>query len=280
MPNTPATPAAGEVSGEAAGEASGATAATSLHASNVRVALGGTEILHGVSFAAAPGEVVAIMGGNGSGKSTLVRALVGAVPLSAGTVTLFGGPRDRDAHRRLGYVPQRITAAAGVAATAREVVVSGLLSGGRLRAPRHAKDKAVEALGALGIHWLAHRNVATLSGGQQQRVLIARALVRDPDLLILDEPMAGVDIPSQEALAHALEDRKAAGATIIIVLHELGALAPLIDRAVVLEDGYVTHVGEPPAAFGIHAVPGHDHVHAHEDPPDRPGGPIDMGVPT
>ncbi|WP_296666268.1 ATP-binding cassette domain-containing protein [Demequina sp.] len=253
---------------------------TPLVASGVRVVLGGNEILHGVGLTVRAGEAVAVMGGNGSGKSTLVRALVGALPTSAGEIRVFGGERDAAAYDRIGYVPQRVTAAAGVAADAREVVVSGLLGRGRLLAPRRAKQRAVAALSDLGIGWLAHRNVATLSGGQQQRVLIARALVRDPDLLILDEPMSGVDVPSQEALAHALEERKARGGAIVIVLHELGALAPLIDRAVVLEDGYVTHVGEPPAALGTHALPGHDHLHAHEDPPAPTAGPIDMGVPT
>ncbi|WP_062378528.1 metal ABC transporter ATP-binding protein [Demequina pelophila] len=242
-----------------------------LHATGVRVVLGDQEILHGVDIDAHPGEVVALMGGNGSGKSTLVRALVGAIPLSGGSVKVFGGDRDRAAHRRIGYVPQRVTAAAGVAATALEVVVSGLLAGGQLFAPRRATERATAALAEMGVGWLAHRNVATLSGGQQQRVLIARALVRDPKLIFLDEPMAGVDVPTQDALAHTLEEHKKAGAAIVIVLHELGALASVVDRAVVLEGGYVTHVGEPPTALGMHALPGHEHVHAHEgpQPPER-----------
>ncbi len=231
------------------------------------------------------------MGGNGSGKSTLVRALIGAVPASSGTIEMFGEAPYPHTFARIGYVPQRVSAAAGVAATGLEVVISGMLgtrrghSGEnvglsllhRLRPPRDATERALSTLDQLGIANLARRNVATLSGGQQQRVLIARALVRNPDLLILDEPMAGVDLPSQEALAEALRLRKSDGVGVIIVLHEIGALKPLIDRAVVLDHGCVVYEGVPPAALGVHALPGHDHVHPHASvEPDV--GPIDLEV--
>lgn len=252
--------------------------APALSARDVRVTLGGVEILHDVQISVAPGEVVALMGGNGSGKSTFVRALVGALPLSSGSIEMFGhapSPADR---ANLGYVPQRVTASAGVSATAREVVMSGLLGAGRLRPVRDARERAERALTDLGIGALARRDVGTLSGGEQQRVLIARAMVRDPRLVILDEPMAGVDLPSQESLTAALADRKERGAAIVIVLHELGALTRLIDHAVVLERGCVVHVGEPPAALGVHALPGHDHVHPHPDPPERASGPLPMDV--
>jgi zinc transport system ATP-binding protein len=106
-------------------------------------------------------------------------------------------------------------------------------------------------------------SVTALSGGQHQRVLIARALVAEPELLIMDEPMAGVDLASQEVLAHTLEEQVAAGTTVLLVLHELGPLEPLIDRAVVLRDGCVLHDGPPLKALGQHALPGHDHVHPH-----------------
>ncbi|WP_084130683.1 metal ABC transporter ATP-binding protein [Demequina sp. NBRC 110055] len=239
-----------------------------LTARGVRVRLGGHEILHGVDLDSHPGEAVAIMGGNGSGKSTLVRSLVGAIPTTAGDITVFGEPRTRLTSRRIGYVPQRASAGGGVSATAREVVTSGLLGVNALRTPRDAKARALAALDDLGVADLADRDVTALSGGQQQRVLIARALVREPDLLILDEPMAGVDVPSQEALAAALTKRRDAGAAIIVVLHELGALAPLVHHAVVLEQGCVTHIGAPPRALGVHALPGHDHDHAHPDVPE------------
>jgi len=248
------------------------TLAPAAKVTGLKVALGGTEILHGVGLTCAPGEVVAVMGGNGSGKSTLIRAMVGAIPSTSGTIQMFNEAPTRKTMARVGYVPQRVSAASGVSATAREVVMSGLLGGGRLRAPRDARQRAEQTLTDMGIGELAGRDVTRLSGGQQQRVLIARALVRNPELLILDEPMAGVDVPSQDALAHALTGRKDAGTAIIIVLHELGSLAPLIDTAIVLSQGCVTHVGEPPHEFGVHALPGHDHVHPHYDPHESEPG--------
>ncbi len=231
------------------------------------MSLQGTEILHGVSLQTAPGEVVALMGGNGSGKSTFVRAIVGAVPHDGGTIAMFGEEATPNSRKRIGYVPQRVSAAGGVSATAHEVVASGLLGHRALRPPRDTAARVREALSALSVEDLAKHDVSRLSGGQQQRILIARALVRNPELLILDEPMAGVDLHSQVALAHALGHLKEHGVALLIVVHELGSLTRLIDRAVVLEHGCVTHMGEPPHDLGVHALPGHDHEHAHEDPP-------------
>lgn len=236
-----------------------------LTARDVRVSLQGTEILHGVGIEALAGEVVALMGGNGSGKSTLVRALVGAIPTTAGSITLFGEPATPSARTRVGYVPQRMSAAGGVSATALEVVTSGLLGYRRLRPGHGATAQARKALATLGIEELADRDVSRLSGGQQQRVLVSRALVREPRVLILDEPMAGVDLQSQVAFSHAIGHLKENGIAIIIVVHELGALTRLIDRAVVLGGGCVTHVGAPPQDLGVHALPGHEHEHAHEE---------------
>ncbi|WNM25501.1 ATP-binding cassette domain-containing protein [Demequina capsici] len=261
-----------------------------VEARDVRVSLQGTEILHGVSLTAAHGEVVALMGGNGSGKSTFVRTMVGAIPAASGTVRLFGAAATPQSRARLGYVPQRITASGGVAATALEVVMSGLLGsrdertglGARLRGlvpPRDARERAHAALRSVGIEDLAARDCARLSGGQQQRVLIARALVRDPDLLFLDEPMAGVDLESQVQFAHTIGHLKEHGVGVVIVLHEIGPLARLIDRAVILEQGCVTFDGPPPKDLGVHALPGHDHEHPHEDPPAPDGGTLGLELP-
>ncbi|MCI0687699.1 MAG: metal ABC transporter ATP-binding protein [Sporichthyaceae bacterium] len=215
----------------------------------------------------AQGEVVALLGANGSGKSTLVRSLVGLVPAQAGDIELYGTPLDRFRDwRRIGYVPQRVSAVSGVPATVREVVSSGRLAGRRLARPlRRADHAAVDAaLETVGLALRAGDSVATLSGGQQQRVLIARALAGQPDLLVLDEPMAGVDLATQRLIADTLarlvtDD----GATVLLVAHELGPLNGLIGRAVVLRHGTVVHDGPPPAAAGHHGEPGHDHVHPH-----------------
>ncbi|MFF8292377.1 metal ABC transporter ATP-binding protein [Streptomyces sp. NPDC016309] len=236
--------------------------------------LGSRPVLRGVDLTVRRGEVVALLGANGSGKSTAVRSVIGQVPLTSGSVELFGTElrRFRD-WARVGYVPQRTTAASGVPATIREVVSSGRLSRTRLGWPSRADRAAVErAIELVGLADRAKDSVSALSGGQHQRVLIARALAADPELLIMDEPMAGVDLASQEILASTLREQVAEGATVLLVLHELGPLEPLIDRAVVLRDGCVVHDGPPPRAVGQHALPGHDHVHPHAaDEPLRTG---------
>lgn len=245
-------------------------AAPAIHARDVTVALGGAPILRHVDLTVTPGETVGLLGANGSGKSTLVRSLLGLVPVASGTVELFGAPLGHAVPwRRVGYVPQRPTVTTGVPSTARELVVSGLLHGRRLLPPRGARARAAAALGEVGLAAAVDRPVRDLSGGQQQRVLIARALVRRPDLLVLDEPVAGVDLPSQRAFAAALTRLTAQGTTIVVVLHELGPLAPLIRRAVVLRHGAVVHDGPPPRPRPDHAAADHDHVHPHGDTGDE-----------
>ncbi|GHI95812.1 MULTISPECIES: metal ABC transporter ATP-binding protein [Streptomyces] len=231
----------------------------------VRAELGSRPVLRGIDLTVRRGEVVALLGANGSGKSTAVRTVIGQVPVTDGEIELFGTPRRRFRDwSRLGYVPQRTTAAGGVPATVTEVVSSGRLSRARFGVLRKADHEAVRhALGLVGMADRAKDSVNALSGGQHQRVLIARALASVPELLIMDEPMAGVDLASQEVLADTLREQVAAGTTVLLVLHELGPLEPLIDRAVVLRDGCVLHDGPPPKAVGQHALPGHDHVHPH-----------------
>ncbi|MDF2846867.1 MAG: metal transporter ATP-binding protein [Oerskovia sp.] len=160
-----------------------------------------------------------------------------------------------------------------------EVVASGLLHGRRIRLPRGWRATAREALDRVGLADRAQSAVHELSGGQQQRVLIARALARSPELLILDEPVAGVDQPSQEAFAATLTELTRGGMTVLVVLHELGALAPLIQRCVVLRHGLVVHDGEPPHATAAHAGPDHEHLHPHGDDAERgTSAGIDMGL--
>ncbi|WP_410811343.1 metal ABC transporter ATP-binding protein [Micromonospora sp. 067-2] len=233
----------------------------------------GRPVLRDVSLSVTAGEVVAVLGANGSGKSTLIRAVLGLVPLSAGTVALFDRPLRRFRQwERIGYVPQRLGAGGGVPATVREVVASGRLARrGVLRPPGAADRAAVDAaLRSVGLADRAADPVATLSGGQQQRTLIARALAGRPDLLVLDEPTAGVDAASQEAFAGALGDFVADGGTVLLVAHELGPLRPVISRAVVVHQGGICHDGAVPDPAGHHAEPDHDHVHPHG--PDEPAG--------
>jgi zinc transport system ATP-binding protein len=246
---------------------------TVLRIGHGAVAFGGRAVLRDLNLAVRAGEVVAILGANGSGKSTLIRAALGLVPLSSGTIELFGQPLRRFGQwKRIGYVPQRVGAGSGVPATVREVVASGRLGRrGFLRPARSSDRDAVrQALTAVGLLDRAGDPVGTLSGGQQQRTLIARALAAEPELLVLDEPTAGVDAASQEAFAGALREFVQRGGTVVLVAHELGPLQPVVSRAVVVHDGVIVHDGAVPRPAGHHAHPDHDHVHPHA-PGDEPG---------
>ena len=229
------------------------------------VELGGRPVLRGVELEVTSGEVVAILGANGSGKTTLVRALLGLVPLRRGVVELFGTPvnRFRD-WRRIGFVPQRTTATAGVPASVWEVVSTGRLAHrGPLRPMRAADRQAVrDAIEAVGLTGRSRDGVSTLSGGQQQRVLIARALAGEPELLVLDEPTAGVDLTHQDSLAEVMRRLLGHGTTIVLVAHEMGPLEPLIARTVVMREGRVAYDGEPLPTFQHTS---HDHHHPPQD---------------
>jgi zinc transport system ATP-binding protein len=232
------------------------------------VALGGRPIVREVDLTVESGDVVAILGANGSGKSTLVKAIVGLLPLSSGHVSLFGTPLEAFADwSRLGYVPQRTTMTQGVPATVREVVAAGRLARrGPLRAMRAVDRRAVtDALETVGLADRAQQPVSTLSGGQQQRVLMARTLAGQPELLVLDEPNAGVDLVSQQAIADALGSLAARGSTIVVVLHELGPFEPLIGRTVLLREGRIAYDGPPTslehAGHGEHCEPSEPIVH-------------------
>jgi len=206
--------------------------------------MGSTHILHQVSLTVERGESVALLGANGCGKSTLIKACLGLYPLADGDVQLFGASlskRRQVPWMQVGYVPQRVSATAGVPATALEVVRSGLLGPGRPFASwgGGAKAQALEALAQVGLAKRANDHVQVFSGGQAQRVMIARALVRHPQLLFLDEPLAGVDRASRQGLADCLAQLREQGITLVTVLHEMGELAGLVDRTVTLADGRV-----------------------------------------
>ncbi|HWC12851.1 MAG TPA: metal ABC transporter ATP-binding protein [Acidimicrobiales bacterium] len=242
----------------------GSTAAVAsvVTAEGVSFRYGSRPVLDDVSLCVGPGEFVALVGPNGSGKSTLVRLLLGLLRPDAGTVRLFG--EDARALRdrwRVGYVPQRAVAANDLPATVREVVSAGRLgrSGwhGRLRrADWQAIDHAVEEVDLTD---LRDRRVGELSGGQQQRVFIAKALAAEPDLLVADEPVAGVDAESQrrfrDSLSHLVLEH---GGAVLLVSHELGAVADDLDRVVVLKqrvlfDGDPSELAARGVSLGVHA---------------------------
>ncbi len=232
-----------------------------LAAEGISYALGGNPILQGAGLRLRRGEFVALVGPNGSGKSTFVKILLGLIP-APGRVRLFGVPPSRfDERWRIGYVPQRPTLAGGQVASVEEVVASGRLS--RRGWWRHlAGDdrEAVEhALESVALLDLRARRVSELSIGQQQRVFIARAFASEPELLVLDEPIAGVDAESQrrfrESLLHSIRHHEAG---VLLVSHELGAVAEDLDRVVVLKrrvvfEGTPQELVAAGVSLGVHA---------------------------
>ncbi len=219
------------------------------------VSLGGVPILRDVSMEVADQEVVAILGGNGSGKTTLVRALLGLVPHDRGEIALFGTPlAEFRQWSRIGYVPQRASVAMH-STTVRELVTSGTLSKRRpfSRLGAANRRKVTEVIERVGLGPKSDDAFVHLSGGQQQRVLIARALVSSPELLVMDEPFAGVDLATQERLAQLVGSLNHDGMAVLVVLHETEVFAPMLDRLVVLREGRVSDDG----SGGPH--PGHGH---------------------
>ena len=195
------------------------------------------------------GETVAVLGANGCGKTTLARGLLGLATVLGGSVEVLGAPVARLGRRgRIGYVPQRHTVTGAVPATVREVVGVGRLARlGLLRRVGPGDRSAVlDAIAAVGLADRADDPVSSLSGGQQRRVLVARALAAEPELLIMDEPTAGVDAGSQDALARTLAEVAAAGTTVVVVTHETAALSAVLYRAVVIDDGRISYDGPLP----------------------------------
>ncbi|MCH7970500.1 MAG: metal ABC transporter ATP-binding protein [Chloroflexi bacterium] len=186
-------------------------------------------VVRDINFSITPGEFAAILGPNGSGKTTLMKLALGLLKPTSGRVLLFGVPADRftDWHR-VGYVPQRTQATESrFPASVREVVNFGTYSGFDPLAifKRRRSDRVDEAMEMAGVQKLADRRVSDLSVGQQQRMLIARSLVSRPDLLVMDEPVAGIDAAGEEQF-HSMIRRfnRDLGITIVMVSHDIGAV--------------------------------------------------------
>jgi zinc transport system ATP-binding protein len=218
-------------------------------------------VLVDVSFAVRRGEFAALVGPNGSGKSTLLRLLVGLLRPHTGSVRVLGSePRALRERWRIGYVPQRPALTGDLPATVEEVVRVGRLARRGWWRPGASADRdAVDhALGAVALTELRRRPVTELSGGQQQRVMIAKALAGEPDLLVLDEPIAGVDHEAQQrfrdSVVHLVAHHHA---TVLLVSHELGAVASDLDRIIVLKrsilfDGTPAELTERGVSLGVH----------------------------
>jgi zinc transport system ATP-binding protein len=244
----------------------------------VSIGYGDRPVVRDIDLTVTDGEVVAVLGPNGSGKTTLVRGLLGLATVLSGEVELLGSPlRTRHDRARIGYVPQRHTVGGTVPSTVREVVASGRLPRlgwlGRLGA--RDRDVVERAIDAVDLGPLGGSDIAELSGGQQRRALIARALAGEPKVLIMDEPTAGVDLASQQALARTVARLTERGVTMLIVTHEVGPLADVLTRALVVTDGRITYDGPLASSPGGAQDVGGHHVHSTGDcaDPHDEGGP-------
>jgi manganese/zinc/iron transport system ATP- binding protein len=179
-------------------------------------------VLWNVDYAVNPGTLVAIVGPNGAGKSTLIKALLDLVPRASGDVAFFGRPY-REVRQQVAYVPQRTSVDWDFPVTAWDVVTMGLYGRlGWLRpVTRAARQQSLAALEQVGLAEFAQRQISQLSGGQQQRVFLARALVQQADLYLMDEPFAGVDAATERTIVGLLRTLREAGKTALVVHHDL-----------------------------------------------------------
>jgi zinc transport system ATP-binding protein len=220
------------------------------------IGYGEQRVLRNATLSVRRGDVVALVGPNGAGKTTLVRGVLGLAKVLAGDVDLFGVPANRFRERwRIGYVPQRHTVGGGVPSTVEEVVGSGRLARRPLlsRTSTHDRQVVADAIATVGLTERRRAAVATLSGGQQRRTLIARALASEPEVLVMDEPTAGVDAASQVTLVRTLGRLVAQGLTLVVVTHEVGPLLDVLTRVVVVEDGRITRDDLLAATLGAEA---------------------------
>jgi zinc/manganese transport system ATP-binding protein len=244
---TTVTDAAPREIGGSPDESGAPASAPAITLRDAAVRVGGRTIWSDVSLDVARGEFVAILGPNGAGKSTLLNVLLGQLPLSHGVVRVLGRAPSQ-ASREIGYVPQRRTFDASVRVRGIDMVRLGLdgmrwgfpLPGAARFNRRAAEDdrrvrQAIELVDASGY---AQRPIGQVSGGEQQRLLIAQALVREPSMLMLDEPLESLDLPNQAAVAGLVERiARDYGVTVLMVVHDLNPILPYVDRVIYVAAG-------------------------------------------
>jgi len=212
-----------------------------LRLDGVGVRLGGRQILRDVSFTIPSGQFTGLIGPNGAGKTTLLRVILGLQPVTSGSVLLDGAPRPaRDSS--IGYVPQKLVIEPDMPLRVRDVVSLGI-DGNKfgLRLPSRARRELVsDMLTAVGAHRYASARVGELSGGEQQRVMIAHALISKPRLLLLDEPLANLDISSEQGIVSVLARlARAEGVAVLLSAHDMNPLMPVMDHIVYVAGGRV-----------------------------------------
>ncbi len=214
----------------------------SLEADSLNINYGKTPILWDVSFKIPKELVIAIIGPNGAGKSTLLKAALGLVKPLSGKLSLLGKPISQ-VRQKIAYVPQRESIDWDFPVTAFEVVLMGRY--GRLglfgRVKKADREAAYQALEMVGMTSFANRQISELSGGQQQRLFLARALVQNADLFLLDEPFAGVDLATEKATFELLRNLKMKGKTVFVVHHDLPSVEEYFDWALLLNTRLVAY---------------------------------------
>ena len=218
-----------------------------IEVDHLTVSYGPSPALLDVSFSISPGQLVGVIGPNGSGKSTLIKAILGFVKPDFGQVRLFGEPAER-AKGRVAYVPQRGSVDWDFPITVREVALLGRYGHCSWWRDLSAADYrlADESLDMVRMADFRDRQIGQLSGGQQQRVFMARAMAQGAEILLLDEPFAGVDAATERAILDVLETTKAAGRTLMVVHHDLATAAEYFDTLILLKQRLFAH--GPPAA--------------------------------
>jgi manganese/zinc/iron transport system ATP- binding protein len=200
-------------------------------------------VLWNIDLAVPEGKLVGIIGPNGAGKSTLIKAVMGLLPLSSGWVQVYGRPVE-EMRERIAYVPQRESVDWTFPVTAMDVVLMGRY--GKLRwwqrVGKRDRDRARECLEHVGMLPYADRQISNLSGGQQQRVFVARALAQEADVLLLDEPMTGIDASTQEVVMGIIEEQRQQGKIVLLATHDLFAASCACDC--------LCCVGERAVSFG------------------------------
>lgn len=203
-------------------------------------------ILSGVSFSVYPGDYIGLVGSNGSGKSTLVRLILGLEKPTVGTVSLFGQPLGQFYQwEKVGYLPQKTGAFSRFfPATVQEVVALGLVPKGRTVRNGLRKDAIEHAMELMSITEIRSKLIVELSGGQQQRVLLARALVKEPELLILDEPTIAVDPEIREKFSQVIMDlNRTRNVTVLLVTHDTASIGKYARKLLYLEGDIVFYGG-------------------------------------
>lgn len=213
--------------------------------------------LRAVTMSVRPGTFLGLIGPNGGGKTTLIKAMLGLVKPDRGQIRVFGVPLDRLGPKRhlIGYVPQRNVVDWDFPVSVQEVVLMGRYGQlGLVRRPGEADHRMAQAsLAAVGMADLAQRPLGQLSGGQQQRVFLARALVTEPELLILDEPAVGVDAPTRQEFYGLLKTLKERGVTIVVATHDVGFVHAYVEELACLNH-YLTYHGTVETALTSDAL--------------------------